>query len=328
MISAAIVGLGWWGANLVSSVRRSDSIRFVAAHTRTESTAAALCQKHGLRWTADLGQILADPAVDAVVFATPHSQHAEQVRRAAAAGKAIFVEKPLALTVADGRAMLNAVRTAGVVLAIGFNRRFHPSMAMLRQAVRTGRLGIPVTISAEQSAVHGLTLAADAWRAQPEESPGGAMTPIGVHLVDGMIDLLGPITEVHARVTRHAGTVADNTTDVLLSFASGATGHIFCSTVATPGYRMAIHGTAGFAEVLGSAMDIFRLVPAAGGAPEVTQTPGFNMLTAELEAFAASIAAQQPFPTPLTEVLHGVEVFEAVLRSAASGRPERVGSGG
>lgn len=327
MISAAIVGLGWWGQNLVNSVRQSDSIRFVAAHTRTESTAAAVCQQHGLRWTADLGQILGDPAIDAVVFATPHSQHVEQVRRAAAAGKAIFVEKPLALTVADGRAMLDAAKAAGVVLAIGFNRRFHPSMAMLRQAVRTGRLGIPVTISAEQTAVHGLTLAADAWRAQPDESPGGAMTPIGVHLVDGMIDLLGPITEVYARVSRHAGTVADNTTDVLLSFAGGATGHIFCSTVAAPGYRMAIHGTSGFAEVLGSAMDIFRLVAAAGGAPEVTQTPGFNMLTAELEAFAASIAARQPFPTPLTEVLHGVEVFEAILRSAASGRPERVDPG-
>ena len=57
----------------------------------------------------------------------------------------------------------------------------------------------------------------------------------------------------------------------------------------------------------------------------MTETPGFNMLTAELEAFAASIAAERPFPTPLSDILHGVEVFEAILRSAEAGRPIKVG---
>ena len=88
---------------------------------------------------------------------------------------------------------------------------------------------------------------------------------------------------------------------------------------------MAVYGTGGFAEILGHPMAIFRLIPAIAGEhrttapPEVTETPGFNMLTAELEAFAASVAAGTPFPTPLSEILHGVEVFEAVLRSAATG---------
>jgi predicted dehydrogenase len=318
MLRAAIVGLGWWGQNLVNSVKGSDTIRFTTAHTRNRDTAAGFCADAGLTWVPDLDQILHDPAIDAVVFATPHRQHVQQVLSAAAAGKHVFVEKPFALSVADATRAIQAAEAAGIVLAVGFNRRFHPSMGLLRQAVRDGTFGTPVTISAEQTALHGLSLAADGWRAQPDESPAGAMTAIGVHLVDGMIDLFGPIRSVTAQVARRAAPYSDDTTDILLRFANGASGHIFCSTAATPHYRMAIYGTGAFAEVLGHPMDTFRLVPASG-APQITETPGFSMLRAELEAFAASIAAGVPFPTPLSQILHGVAVFEAVLRAAATG---------
>ncbi len=331
MINAAIVGLGWWGQNLVNSVRDSRAIRISVAHTRTEASAAAFCAQAGLRWVGALDQILRDPAIEAVVFATPHSQHTGQIAAAAAAGKHVFVEKPFALSVADAHASIAAARTAGIVLGVGFNRRFHPSMLRLKQAIRSGRMGTLVSLGAEQTALHGLALTAEAWRAQAEEAPGGAMTAIGVHLVDGMIDLNGPIAEVFSRVHRRAATFADDTTDILLRFVNGVSGHIFCSTAATPHYRMAAYGTGGFAEILGHPMATFRLVPAIAGEhrvtapPEVTGTDGFNMLTAELEAFAAAITGDAPFPTPLTEILHGVAVFEAILASAAAGRPVAVG---
>ena len=134
------------------------------------------------------------------------------------------------------------------MLAVGFAGGFtHDDV--LRQAVKAP-LGTIVTISAEQTALHGLALTPDAWRAQPEESPGGAMTAIGVHLVDGMIDLMGRVDTVYCRVSRRAAQYSDDTTDILLTFQNGATGHIFCSVAATPNYRMAVYGTEGFAEVL------------------------------------------------------------------------------
>ncbi len=330
MIRAAIVGLGRWGRNLVNSTAESTALRFTAANTRTRQTAEAFCREKSLHWTSDLDEVLRNPVIDAVVFATPHSQHPDQVRRAAAAGKHVFVEKPFALTLRDADAMLDAADTAGIVLAVGFNRRFHPSMARLRDMVRTGRFGSIVSVSAEQTALHGLDLTDTAWRAQPDEAPGGAMTAIGVHLVDGMIDLLGPIASVFARVGRRAAGRADDTTDVLLTFANGATGHIFCSTVATPHYRCAVYGTGGFAEILGHPMSVFRSIAVlpgearAAAEPEVHETKGFNMVTAELEAFAASVEARHPFPTPLAEIRHGVAVFEAILRSTESGRAEDV----
>jgi predicted dehydrogenase len=333
MIRAAIVGLGWWGQNLVNSVQGGDAIRFTAAHTRNHDTVAGFCAKAGLAWVPSLDPILNDTSIDAVVFATPHRQHVEQVTRAAAAGKHVFVEKPFALTTRDAAQAMQAAERAGIVLGVGFNRRFHPSMAKLRQAVHEGQLGTLVTISGEQTALHGLALKADAWRAQPDESPAGAMTAIGVHLVDGMIDLFGPIQQVFCHVARRAAPHSDDTTDILLRFANGASGHIFCSTAATPNYRMAAYGTQGFAEVLGPAMDVYRLMPAnaanpaATPVPTVTETPGFDMLKAELEAFANSVVTRQPFPTPLGQIMHGVAVFEAVLRSAATGEAVTVPSG-
>ncbi|HET7881345.1 MAG TPA: Gfo/Idh/MocA family oxidoreductase [Acetobacteraceae bacterium] len=324
MIRAAIVGLGWWGRNLVDSVRDSQQIRFTTAHTRTAETVAEYCRERGLHWIGDLDAVLRDPAIDAVVYATPHTQHTAQVMRAAQAGKAVFVEKPLALSTVDAYAAAEVARDAGVVLAVGYNRRFHPSMALLRRAVRDQRLGTLVTLSAEQTALHGLEYAQDAWRAQSEEAPGGAMTASGVHLVDGMIDLAGRVASVYARVTRRAAQHSDDTTDILLTFENGASGHIFCSVVAAPNYRMAVYGTEGLAEIIGHPMQTFRFVAATGGAPQVTETPGFNMLAAELEAFAASVESNQPFPTPIEQVLHGVEVFEAVVLSARIGETVRL----
>jgi len=330
MIRAAIVGLGWWGQSLVDSVQESTALQFTLAHTRNPGPVADYCARRGLRWVSTLDTILNDPQIDAVVYATPHSLHAEQIRRTAAAGKSVFVEKPFTLSLADARSALAAAEQAGIVLAVGFNRRFHPSMAMMRDAVRQNRLGTLVTLSAEQTALHGLALTADAWRAQPAEAPGGAMTAIGVHLVDGMIDLAGPVDRVFCRVSRRAARYADDTTDILLRFANGASGHIFCSTAATPHYRMAVYGTAGLAEIIGHPMATFRLIhPVPGdhrrpGPPATTETPGFNMLTAELEAFARAIETRAPYPTPLAEIAHGVAVFEAILRSSASGQEEIV----
>jgi predicted dehydrogenase len=330
MINAAIVGLGWWGKNLVNSVNTpgsgteaSDAIRFSVGHSRHRDAAAPFCAEAGLTWVSDFESILADRAIDAVVLATPHRLHGTQILRAVAAGKHVFVEKPIALSVAEARTSIHAAEQAGLVLAVGFNRRFHPSMAMLRQEIQAGRFGTLVSISAEQTALHGLTLQPEAWRAQPEESPAGAMTAIGVHLVDGMIDLFGPIGEVYAQVARRASPAADDTTDIMVRFENGASCHIVCSTTATPNYRMAVYGTEAFAEIVGHPMETFRLVPASGS--EQTQvTKNFNMLRQELEAFAASIESRRPFPTPLSQILHGVAVFEAVVRSVQTGQRERV----
>ena len=128
------------------------------------------CREKGIALVDDYDAVLASKDVDAVVLATPHSQHGDQVRRAAAAGKHVFVEKPFTLTADDARRAIDAATKAGIVLAVGFNRRFHPSMAELRARIRDGRLGVIETCVVEQTAGTGPTLQPGHWRADPSES--------------------------------------------------------------------------------------------------------------------------------------------------------------
>ena len=165
MIRAAIVGLGRWGRTLVNSVQgTSNAIRFTAACTRTRASAETFCAENAIALKDDLDEILCDPAIDGVVFATPHSQHGAQVERTAAAGKHILMEKPFTLDVVSAKAALDAVARAGVVLGVAYPRRFHPAMNELKGRIADGRLGILSHCQSEQTAPAGLSMRADYWR--------------------------------------------------------------------------------------------------------------------------------------------------------------------
>src|SRR2546423_7292542 len=141
MIRAAIVGIGRWGRTLVGSVQgKSGAIRFTAGHNRTRAHAEAFCAEHGLKLADSLDAILADPAIDAVVFATPHSEHGAQVEAAAAAGKHVFMEKPFTLDHASAARAIDAAGRAGIVLGVAYPRRFHPNMRELKARIDDGRL--------------------------------------------------------------------------------------------------------------------------------------------------------------------------------------------
>ena len=191
-IRAAIVGLGRWGRALVTSMQgKSAELSFVRGHTRTRASAQNFCRAHGIPLVDSYEQILADPEIDAVVLATPHSLHESQIVAAAAAGKHIHVEKPITLDRATADRAVAAARNAGVVLAVGYCRRFHPSVTEMRRRLAQGRLGRVVAMVAQHTTITAQFIAPDNWRAAPEEAPGGALTAVGVHALDHMIEFAG-----------------------------------------------------------------------------------------------------------------------------------------
>src|SRR4029077_17479274 len=228
MIRAAQIGLGWWGKTLVESVQgASEVIQFVAAASRTQrDDSRAFCAQHRLTLHTTYDAALADPQVDAVVLATPHSLHSPQVIAAAKAGKHVFCEKPFALTKAEAEAAVAATTQAKVTLGLGYNRRFHPEMTKLRQQIQSGELGTILHVEATMTFPNGLFLKPDAWRADKLETPCGALTPMGVHAIDGMIDLCGPIDHVFAQSFRRVVAVdADDTTSILFRMKEGMSGY-------------------------------------------------------------------------------------------------------
>jgi len=331
MIRAGIVGLGWWGRTSVDAVQGvSEGIRFVAAHTRTRGKAEDYCRDKGIALRDSLDDLLRDPQVEAVVFTTPHSQHEDHVRRAAQAGKHVHVEKPFTLTVASARAAIEAVKQAGVVLGIDYQRRFHPSFGEIRARARDGRLGTLCACVAEATAPAGLFLPKESWRTNPSETPVGAMTALGVHLIDGAIDLCGDIREVYCINARRAAPLVDDTTIVTLTHVNGVTSTLTCSQATAGNYRFALYGTRGLAETERN-LDGFRFThapdkpghaPASG--PETIDHKGVNPVKLTLEAFAAAVKGGTPFPITHEQIVHGVAAFEAVVESAKTGKVAKV----
>jgi predicted dehydrogenase len=332
MIRAAIVGLGWWGKTIVETLQgKSDRITLVAAHTRTRSAAEEYCRTKGMEFRDNLDDILRDPNIDAVVYATPHSRHEEHVKRAAQAGKHIFIEKPFTLTLASAEAAMETVRRAGVVLGIDYQRRFHPSVREIHKRITSGSLGTITCALAEVTTPSALALPKESWRTNPEETPAGAMTALGVHHVDGFIDLCGEVKEVYCANTRRAAPYVDDTTLFTMNHRNGVISTTVCCAASAASYCVAVFGTRGIAQTDRPSLDTFRFFPVAqsGGAhavapPEVIENKGFNPVKAALEAFADAARGEAAYPVTPEQIVHGVAVLEAIVKSARTDQPVKV----
>ncbi len=340
MIRAAIIGLGWWGKTLVEAVQgRSKEIRFAAGATRTvspEVQAFATAQGFDLRTSYD--ELLKDSTIDAVVLSTPHSMHVPQIVAAAKAGKHVFCEKPFALTKAEALEAVQVMRKAGTTLALGYNRRFHPTMADLRERVHTGNLGTILHFEATMTFPNALYLKPSQWRANREETPCGGLTPMGVHVVDAAIDLFGEVDEVYCQSFRRAVQVdSDDTTSILFRMKNGMSGYLGTMTATGGSFRLQVYGSEGWvringmSHVAGASSEERRsrlfgdcTFQPVKGATETWEAVAYDVARAALDAFARAAQRGPAYPIPVEQMIHGAAVTEAIVKSAASGKTEKV----
>jgi predicted dehydrogenase len=316
MINAALIGLGWWGKNHLAAAQATGSkLHFVHGVSKEIDAALPLAEKYGFTLTDDLERALADPRVQAIVLATPHSLHTDQIVRVAQAGKPVFCEKPFALKRADAERSVAACARAGVALGVGTNKRFWPSMVELRRVVASGALGRTMLIeghySNENSGMH-----FSAWRDSPDESPGGGMTGTGIHLLDAFVSIAGPVSEVNARLTTHrAGADPRDTIGVNFEFADGLTGY-FGAVRASPIYwRVHVFGDEGSVEALGETQLVLRT---RGNKVDVRDFARVDSIQAELNAFADAVEGGAPYPISPNEIVDVVAAFEGIIKSMAA----------
>jgi predicted dehydrogenase len=319
MLDAAIVGMGRWGRTLVASVKgRNDAgIRFVSGATGRPERARDWAAENGIRLEESYEAVLADPKVGAVVLATPHRSHAAQIIAAARAGKQVFVEKPFTMSKASAEAAVAACREAGVVLALGHNRRFLPAVAEMKRLMADGSLGTLLHVEGQFSGPGAAGYATGSWRIDRSESPLGGMGGMGIHMIDMFIHLAGPIAEVavrsHARVLENG---LDDTTAGLFRFASGATA-VFATLAMAPRYwRVALFGDKGLVELQGHERLSFTPREGEGW---VRDFPKTDIEHAELAAFAAAVAGGARYPLPAAEAIHGASVYETMIQAAEAG---------
>ncbi|MES2186876.1 MAG: Gfo/Idh/MocA family oxidoreductase [Pseudomonadota bacterium] len=336
-VRAAIIGMGSWGQNLVNHVQgKSDGlIRFTTGATRTPAKAAEFSQKHGIRMRDSYEAVLADPEVDAVVLATPHSLHAEQIMAAARAGKHVYTEKPLGLDSTESAAAVQACADHGVTLAVGYNWRFQPALQEIRRMLDDGRLGKLLHMEGNFCGPSAYRWPRGHWRQDRDETPAGGMTGRGVHVADAMLYLAqSRIDSVFAQSFRLAQDFgADDTTSMLFRFASGATAYLGTVIASAETWRLQVFGARGWAEVgavehLNTWQLRVSFIDPANvlnkKPPEVLTFPDTSTERAELEHFARAVMAGQALDRPDGDALHNVLALEAILKSTETGQPVAV----
>jgi predicted dehydrogenase len=195
-LRVASLGMGWWSDVLADAINRSGKLTITACYSRSEEKRAAFAAKYGCRAVPSYEAILADKDIEAVINTTPNGVHLETTRAAADAGKHVFLDKPIANTVSDGRRITEICRKAGVVLALGYQRRRESQFRWIKRQIDEGLFGKLVNAEANISRDLG------SWRYQAAGMPGGVMLQIGIHYTDVLEYLIGPVKAVSGQFAR------------------------------------------------------------------------------------------------------------------------------
>ncbi len=173
-----------------------------------------------------------------------------------------------------------------------------------------------------------MMLQAGNWRLNRQEWPAAGMTPLGIHLIDGMVDLFGTVRSVYCQsVKTFIEADVDDTSSVLLHFDSGMTGYICTIVVARPELRFAVHGTDASVVINDRSYNYLDVLPFKGERESIDYGD-YDMeadaLSAELEAFADAVEGRAPYPIPHDQMIHAVAVLEAIIESSETNAPVQV----
>lgn len=315
---AAIVGLGWWGQLMVREARaKAPDMTITHAVVRNPDAAAQVAADLELALSSDLDAVLARPDIDALIIASPHAAHVAQIHAAAAAGKAVYTEKPLSLRTADAAGALAAMRDRGLLLGIGTDRRFLPAMRRLSEIVAGGRIGRLLHLEGQYSNDFMSRGVSGGWRMDETQSPGAGLPGPGLHALDAMISLAGPVAAVAGQMTRpHGPGVPVDTVSLMLRFSGGQSGLVGVVRGVPNYFRLAAFGEAGWAEMRG--FGAVHLCPSGGS--ESTETFAPDLAIGEtMQIFAECWANRTPFPVTPADMLATQSAFETAL--AALDRP-------
>ena len=319
-VAVACIGMGWWSDVLADAIKRSGNLRIAACYSRSEDKRTAFAAKYGCRAAPSYESILADASIEAIVNTTPNNVHLETTRAAANAGKHVFLDKPIANTVAEGRAITDACRRASVVLAIGYQRRRESQFRWIRRQIDSGAFGKLVNAEANISRDRLGKIDLSSWRYTAEGMPGGVMLQIGIHYVDVLEYLLGPVKAVSAMLAQLVlpGDNAD-VASVVMEHANGALSTVNASYAsASEHYVMNIYGKE--ANAYYDRHQGLRFLKRGSECSETVSVPKTDAIVEELEEFARAVRGEGRPEMSGERATASLAVIRAGILSAREGR--------
>ena len=326
-----VVSPGRWGRKLLDAAAASPRLKFCGVFSRTPDHAREIAEQHRGHTYPSLPALLADPSIEAVLLPTPHFLHHEQTIQALDAGKHVFVEKPLATTLAQGEEMLAKAESTGLRVAVGHQGRHTGGIRKARAMLDSGEFGEVACVVITQGYPHFLLQQGREWRNSATLIPGGQLDELAVHYFEVLQFLFGPVRQVTGFTRSPADGAPPSTATVSLRFGGGlvASYTTYASSVGTS--RMTIYGTKGALELNRMGQDPSFWQPISdmatarqGGLPPqrlVIEGPYLvtTALTAELEDFADAIREQRAPQVGIRESLSTLRISRAVMEANATG---------
>jgi len=325
-LTVGCVGIGWWSDVLADAMQRSGRFRIAGCFSRSQDKREKFAAKYGCRALPSYDALLEDRTIRAIVNTTPNAAHLDTTRAAAAAGKHVFLDKPIANTIVDARALTQACRAAKVVLALGYQRRRETQFRWIKREIDQGRFGRLVNAEANISRDRLGKIDLSSWRYTAQGMPGGVMLQIGIHYTDVLEYLMGPVRAVSARSARLV-LPGDNpdVASLVLEHENGALSTLNASYAsASEHYAMNVYGKeasayydlhAGLRHVRRGDAAGVRAVPCEANDPLVEQ----------MQEFADAVRGEREPEMDGERATASLAVVLAGIRSAQQGRRVEVG---
>ena len=319
-VKVAAIGMGWWSDVLADAVKRSGKLEIVACYTRSPEKRDAFAKKYGCRPVPSYETILEDRSIEAIINTTPNNVHCETTIAAAKAGKHVFLDKPIANTVADARKLTRACRDAGVVLALGYQRRKESHFRWVRRNIEDGSFGRLVNAEANISRDRLGQFDLKSWRYTAEGMPGGVMLQIGIHYSDVLEYLMGPVKAVCGSLAQLVlpGENPD-VASLILEHESGARSTLnACYAAASEYYLMNIYGKEATAYY--DLHNGLRVLKRGTNRAEPVPCAKNDTIVEELEEFARAVRGDGVPEMDGEKATASLAVLLAGIQSARDGR--------
>ena len=288
-VRVACIGMGWWSDVLADAMQRSGKLKILSCYSRSDDKRKAFASKYGCEAAPTYRHVLRNPDVEAIINTTPNNMHLLTTRPAAEAGKHVFLDKPIANTIADARAITAACRDARVVLALGYQRRRETHFRWMRKQIDDGVFGRLVNAEANISRDRLGKIDLSSWRYTAEGMPGGVMLQIGIHYTDVLEYLVGPIKSVSGNLAQLV-LPGDNpdVASLVIEHENGALSTLNASYAsASEHYVMNVYGKE--ASAFYELHQGLRFLKRGGNRAEPVQCPGNDAIVEELEEFATAV---------------------------------------
>jgi UDP-N-acetyl-2-amino-2-deoxyglucuronate dehydrogenase len=330
-VRLGIVGLGNWSKQIFQAVDRLPEVKITRCYSRYPDTRKAFASEFDCVACERYEEMLEDPGIDGVVVMSSNAAHEKDVTLAASRGKHIFVTKPIATTIAAGRRMIDACSQNEVVLAVEHQTRREPALRKLKEILDSGELGAVRLVEANYSTPNGLKIQEGDWRWSEKECPGGALIQIGIHVIDTLQYLLGPVSRVFSWQDSGGLNVA-GITATLLDFESDLRGYLGSSYVTGFSHWIKVYGTkknAFFSELGGLTLteDSWEEGEVREDiAPPANVTPPMPTIVEEIGEFARCIRTGESPEIGGEAALRNLAVVLAAVESDKSGKPVEIAS--